>query len=61
MIDIIDLFLPNSTPILCGDDAIDFMNIITEDLKHPVGMVPTPNLKNAVKLIREKNNDKTTD
>lgn len=35
------------------EDSIKFMKRIEEDLKHPVGPVPTPKLKEAIKMIHK--------
>ena len=42
-----------STPILEGEDAINFLNIIEKDLKTPAKLTPTPKLEEAKKLIRK--------
>ena len=42
-----------ATPILTGKEAEDFLKTISEDLKHPVGLVPTPKLEEARKLIEK--------
>lgn len=39
--------------ILNYEDSIKFLKRIKEDLKHPVGPVPTPKLKYAIKMIKE--------
>lgn len=39
------------TPVLCGSDAVDFFKTVCNDLKKPVGPVPTPKLEQARALI----------
>ncbi len=50
---LIDLKLPNATPTLYGKDAVNFMNRIEDGLKNSAGLIPTPKLHLAVKLIKE--------
>lgn len=40
-----------STPILRGKDAREFERKIAEELKHPVGLVPTPKLEGILDFI----------
>lgn len=40
-----------NTPILYGQEAEKFTKKIEEDLKKPVGLTPTPKLKDARKRI----------
>jgi len=45
-------------PILNEEEWEDFEKKIEEGLKNPVGLVPTPRLKNVVKLIKMKELEK---
>jgi len=38
---------------LTGKDAEEFEKKIEEGLKHPTGPIPTPKLKEAIKLIKK--------
>ncbi len=41
------------TPILRGDDAIQFFKMVERDLKTPAKYVKTPKIENARKLVKE--------
>ena len=43
-----------ATPELKGKDAEDFLLKLDEDLKNPVGLVLTPKIEDARKLIKER-------
>jgi hypothetical protein len=39
------------TPVLEGEDARKFLERVERDLKKPLGLVPTPKLKVAIKAV----------
>lgn len=41
------------TPILTEKEFNEFLKKVKEDLKFPVGLVPTPKLSKAIELIRK--------
>lgn len=40
-----------ATPVLTGKEAAEFITKLHKDVKKPVGLIPTPKLKEARKLI----------
>ncbi|MDM8514967.1 hypothetical protein QUF76_02115 [Desulfobacterales bacterium HSG16] len=41
------------TPVLKGEDADKFSEMIEDGLCHPVGLIPTPDINNALQMVRE--------
>lgn len=48
------------TPVLRGKEATAFLKRLNDDLKSPVGLTPTPKLKDAIKLIRRQHKARQT-
>lgn len=42
-----------ATPVLTGKEAADFMVQLYKDAQKPVGLTPTPKLKEACELIKK--------
>jgi len=50
--DLTSLNLPQSTPTLYGEDAVNFIKKVDLEANQKVGLVPTPKLGLAVKKVQ---------